>query len=363
MLRLTALSTLCLPGSALPRSLQPADGGTPDTTLHDTNWGVSTKAPAASGTAKLQQPPPQQWPPQQEGGQQQQPPPPPQQQRQRRQQQQPPAARKNSVLLYMTSYDNAEHLRALQSCWPAIWKRSTWLQAVDLLLYIDIGPLDWVNTTTTREEWIRAAEALTSDAVVRGPIDRQHHAYQSGAMYAMYVPLQEHWFDGYEWVVRINPDVYLLDDTFTSLALQKPEVLGVFANCHCAHTCREDGLAANDLRVHTDWIAVRTGSLHIENFAKWATEENAETYLTNVGVHDIILSKSFELIQPSNEGPTPKGVPREGPGKSCRIVGPQWWHYHGDCTDPCILTGKCSGAEILRKDSAAELLLMDARSA
>ena len=36
---LLALSTLCLPGSALPSSLQPADGGMPDTTLHYTKWG------------------------------------------------------------------------------------------------------------------------------------------------------------------------------------------------------------------------------------------------------------------------------------------------------------------------------------
>jgi hypothetical protein len=39
MLGLPALSTLCLPGSALPSSLQPADGGMPDTTLHYTKWG------------------------------------------------------------------------------------------------------------------------------------------------------------------------------------------------------------------------------------------------------------------------------------------------------------------------------------
>ena len=39
MLGLPALSTLCVPGSALPSSLQPADGGMPDTTLHYTKWG------------------------------------------------------------------------------------------------------------------------------------------------------------------------------------------------------------------------------------------------------------------------------------------------------------------------------------
>ena len=40
MLGLPALSTLCVPGSALPSSLQPADGGMPDTTLHYTKWGA-----------------------------------------------------------------------------------------------------------------------------------------------------------------------------------------------------------------------------------------------------------------------------------------------------------------------------------
>ena len=39
MLGLPALSTLCVPGSALTSSLQPADGGMPDTTLHYTKWG------------------------------------------------------------------------------------------------------------------------------------------------------------------------------------------------------------------------------------------------------------------------------------------------------------------------------------
>ena len=36
MLGLPALSTLCVPGSALTSSLRPADGGMPDTTLHYT---------------------------------------------------------------------------------------------------------------------------------------------------------------------------------------------------------------------------------------------------------------------------------------------------------------------------------------
>ena len=36
--------------------------------------------------------------------------------------------------------------------------------------------------------------------------------YQDGARYAMHALLSAGWARGYEWVVRINPDVLLLDE-------------------------------------------------------------------------------------------------------------------------------------------------------
>ena len=119
----------------------------------------------------------------------------------------------------------------------------------------------------------------------------------------------------------------------------------MFANCKC-----KTPDAAN-IRVQSDWLAFRPANLTLDNFSAWSTEANAETYMTDYGVRGILDSGQFEVIQPINNG----GHPGHCTG-ACRIVTPQWWHFHGSCKTPCIQVGNCSFDEVLDLDAAAERL-------
>ena len=97
------------------------------------------------------------------------------------------------VLLYVTSYDKAEHLQSLQSCWPALLRRSRLLANASLLLYLD-------GTIAQMEAWKTAARALNNGRVVTASAGSPDHGYQPGAMYALWVAINQKWFQGYDWV-------------------------------------------------------------------------------------------------------------------------------------------------------------------
>ena len=67
--------------------------------------------------------------------------------------------------------------------------------------------------------------------------------YQDGAKYAMHVALTSGWFDAYEWVVRINPDVMVFDESRLTLAMaglfgpSPGRYEGVFASCRRNKPC------------------------------------------------------------------------------------------------------------------------------
>ena len=161
-----------------------------------------------------------------------------------------PVAYIGKLLVYMTSYDSREHLRALQTCWPPLWKKFDLFLGARLLVYLDENPAQMKNTALA--EWHAAASYLAGGKVEVAP-DGQHHGYTRGAMYGMYAPLEQNWFDGYDWVIRINPDVYPLDlaPLCALMTLPHADVQAVLANCWC--NPKSWGVW-NSLNAHTDFL-------------------------------------------------------------------------------------------------------------
>merc|ERR1719237_768947 len=56
--------------------------------------------------------------------------------------------------------------------------------------------------------------------------------YHPGAMKAMDDGFQNGWFDGYDWLVRINPDVIIYDEIPMFSFMDRPDVSAVIAKCH-----------------------------------------------------------------------------------------------------------------------------------
>ena len=46
-----------------------------------------------------------------------------------------------------------------------------------------------------------------------------------------FVSLRQGWFDSYDWVIRVNPDVIIYDERPLLALMRQPRTEGVFANC------------------------------------------------------------------------------------------------------------------------------------
>ena len=91
----------------------------------------------------------------------------------------------------------------------------------------------------------------------------------SAARYAMHIALSQGWFKGYDWVIRINPDVMVLDEERLVTLMGDSQIDGVFASCgrkgSCVHSGCKHGL------IQTDVFAVRPGAVAPDAFRCWNT--------------------------------------------------------------------------------------------
>lgn len=101
--------------------------------------------------------------------------------------------------------------------------------------------------------------------------------YQQGAMLAMEVAFDMHWFDGYDWVVRLNPDVLMRDDRVISREMRNASTVGVFVDCHEVR-CDSPECTRKKV-VNTDFFAFRPDSVDGDAF-KYANYSQAEAQAT-----------------------------------------------------------------------------------
>lgn len=77
--------------------------------------------------------------------------------------------------------------------------------------------------------------------------------WHEGAILALTRALEGKWFDAYDWIIRINPDVIIRDERFLLDNMLDKDVDGIFASCY-RNNCTA-GCTGN--LVHTDFFAVR----------------------------------------------------------------------------------------------------------
>lgn len=136
---------------------------------------------------------------------------------------------------------------------------------------------------------------------------RSNPGYNEGAILAMAEALEQGWFSSYDWVIRVNPDVLIRDDSFLLRSLHNDSIDGIFADCRDV-PCPAGRGCANRL-IHTDFFAVRPGAIPRDAFAG-AQSQNAE----------VMASKVFSSIVAEQRD---YWVPGAGPHRAmCRIGGP-----------------------------------------
>jgi len=207
------------------------------------------------------------------------------------------------VLLFFTTFPKSQHLKMIRECWPTLIRKSRLLSNSHVLVFLGkVAPHNLLS------DWEEALQHLPVNYTFR--YDPYNPGYQEGAMRAAHELFHNGWCDGYDWVIRINPDVLIYDDMKLFALMNVKKVSAVLANCET----REDKLL-----VHTDFFAVRPSVIPKESFSDWKTFPNAEKQATRFFT-EIIRQESSAMIQLYNRD------------SACRLRGNGIWHSHDSCT-------------------------------
>lgn len=219
------------------------------------------------------------------------------------------AAQRERILIYVTTHMSKSHLRLFEDCWPESLKQTKLLQQADVLVYAG-GPA----TDDTLQAWDRALNRLPVRHA-RIVHEVSNPGYVAGAIKAIRVALDNHWFDEYDWVVRTNPDVIFTNVSWLEELLVLDSISGVFADCkrestrgkkHGSSDCNFGG---GYHMIHTDFFAVRPLAIPIGAFElpEASTAECATT------------AEFLPIVEAGKAAWLPNGV--TGDIEFCRMVG------------------------------------------
>ena len=107
---------------------------------------------------------------------------------------------KLKVLVYMTTNLGENQIKYFP-CWHHASRHLRLFRQADLLLYTSVAPTPQILKSLRRFRKVRVE--YFNDG-----------GYQQGAIQAMLDPFKHNWFEGYDWVIRLNPDVLIRDDTW-----------------------------------------------------------------------------------------------------------------------------------------------------
>ena len=161
--------------------------------------------------------------------------------------------------------------------------------------------------------------------------------------------------------MRINPDVFLLDE---SALVEMMEDRGIDAVL--AEFCKAPQI---QFVANTDFFAVRPQHLAAEIFKTWGQDIffsgqylQAEVEFT-IAVRHILASGRYALVQASGQSemtrPDGKRVHADILSQ-CRMASDSWWHLHKeDCMNDCVLHGDCisTGSEVVVGQPRPEVML------
>jgi len=169
------------------------------------------------------------------------------------------------VLLFITTHLPDQHIDFFRQCWPSVLNNSVLLQHADVLLFTAIEPPSDILQDVFRGKRVRVEHY-------------ENKGYQGGAELAMEMATTNQWFEGYDWVIRLNPDVLVLDDEWLINNMADLGVDGIFADCldqACERHCTEVSM------LNTDFFAVRPSHLGPTSFVGLQGPfENAEQQAT-----------------------------------------------------------------------------------
>lgn len=235
---------------------------------------------------------------------------------------------KPRILLYLTTHMSLSHFWFLQTCWPLVLQHSALLRESDVMVYL-----------TASEEIEEAAELAVNQLNWTFHNQPQliihkmkNPGYQEGAMAAMKDAVQNGWFDGYDWIIRLNPDVIVRDDSFLVHTIYNDtNATAVLIDCIPPGFDRNNLLPImrpgkwSGPLMQTDFFAIKSSTLKIKSSLFESHKYNAEMSFTTA-IRDTVLDKGGHRIFP-NVGSL-DSICRAGSGR--RVDETPVVHFHFD---------------------------------
>ena len=192
--------------------------------------------------------------------------------------------------MYITTHLSAQHVRAFNHCWPLSRKSAPQIHLQSDVMLFSTGGANHSVPAHVMSLW-------TSNQSVR-VILRDNPGYQEGANLAMAEAVAnktiKSWFATYDWVIRLNADAIIRNDTQLLAFMHDPDVDGIFADCW-VRTCKRQCTKA---KLNTDFFAVRPHALP----ESWPIISNAELAFTKAMENTVRKGKDRWLM---NKAGTP----------------------------------------------------------
>jgi hypothetical protein len=256
------------------------------------------------------------------------------------------STRRQKILLFITTIFSEQHKRYFACCWPKLMKQSKLLPHVHVMVFtnnsteIPEAVLEMVQSIFRNNPTYNVQYAPIEEVnyILRQP--QQHNIFQSGANVGPKLAFEHGWFDDYDWVIRINPDVLIRKSTWIRQTMQDPVVEGIFVNCDGGSYLHTDFFAFRPMAMakyypNTDDNQTDTPFSHMA-LESWSGPmvANSNEYFFN---HERTAHKYF---LPMLQARTYRYLPDADNSQSiCRVRGSRSSVYHGhdSCSqDPTV---------------------------
>lgn len=190
-------------------------------------------------------------------------------------------------LLFITTHMSDAHIWYLLSCWPPAMQHSQILAKSDVMVYL--------TSSIEQKDDLRRHINILRDRFQHQNLTihlKTNPGYEEGAMAAMKDAALEKWFEGYDWVVRLNPDVIIRNETF---------ILDTMQNDHNATGILIDCDSKNPLSmINTDFFAIKPSALDKNAFMNVSMDVTVEGHFS-IDIRNSIINKGNHRWVPGSQ--------------------------------------------------------------
>lgn len=182
------------------------------------------------------------------------------------------------ILIYITTHMSNQHKAFFKHCWPLALEHSHLLSSSDVNIFM-------TPENPSAENMEESMELLHNVFGQQNNLKvnvKTNEGLQQGAINALVQGEENGWFSEYDWVVRLNPDVIIQNDSWMLETMNNDRHASLlYADCYADPRTQSNQLIPDNVTtVHTDFNAFRPAALPPNAFGSTKNATNAEMSLT-----------------------------------------------------------------------------------